>query len=144
MTCFDVRLRWGTHTVKDAGKAHCLPSAFQKNVLLSSRWAPKHGNHVTHKEPRAASAFLFPLYRYKPISLNNKPILQMPQGKRKVILLKHTEDVRTIVLSCSTVLPARVRTVLPAEAPQGHGLHCLSHGLLPLIPALSSYYTVAI
>lgn len=96
--------------MKDAGKAQCLPSASQKNVLLGMRWAPKHGNHVTHKELRAASTFLLPLYRYKPMSLNNKPILQMPQGKRKVFLLTHKVDVRAMVLlSCSTALPARVR-----------------------------------
>lgn len=98
--------------MKDSGKAQCLPRASQKNVLLGMRWAPKHGNRVTHKELRAASTFLFLLYWYS-------PSLADGTGKVQVFLLKHEVDVHTVSFLAAAQLyqPGSAHS-LPAEAPQ--------------------------
>lgn len=100
--------------MKDAGKAQCLPRASQKNVLLGMRWAPKHGNRVTHKELRAASTFLFPLYWYSPSPADGT-------GKVQVFLLKHEVDVHTVsFLAAAQLYQPGSAPSLPAEAPHTH------------------------
>lgn len=93
MKCSGVRLR--------QGHRHC---ASQKNVLQGMRWAAKHGNRVTHKELRAAGTFLFPLSWYSPSPAD-------ATGKSTGLSIEAQRGcAHSVLLSCSTALPARVRT----------------------------------